>query len=484
MTDRRRLTLTCIALATVGLAFRLLLIGSKSLWADEAYAAGLMGSSLPELVAGIFRGSPHPPLAFIAIHISTALFGTSEMGLRLVPALMSAAAVVPLYLFTRRKVDGRGAFFCGCLWAVSPYAVSLGQEAWLYGPLAFMGFLYVLVADLTWEGNRRALYALVPLGLAGMLVHHMFLLFMACGFGLYFTRPRDDRISFRKVVAMGVITVAVYAPFAIPAARQIALRAERLARANLPATAHLRLARRVPTVLARLIPGGVAGELSPSMLGQPVTGGIFILSLAGACAALTSLFTDKRIGKGLRLCAAVTLFAPFLMFVNEDPTVRHLSILWIPLALGIGSISRRFVWSGPVLLVLSALLLLPYYRTEAYPYHRSDYREAAEIVAEGREPGQEVVILGGQNGGLAWDYYYQGSGGRIAIGGENPYEVQSVRGGMDRLAVLDSILDSGVEAWVVHDIWGGPAGRDLSPGHRVLFHEFPSAHMEVLLFGD
>lgn len=470
-------------LVAVALSLRLAGAGGKSLWGDEFYAAGLMRSGLPQLLRASFQGSPHPPLAFLSLRLSSLLFGTSEAGLRVVPALLTSLAAVPLFLLIKSRLGNIPAFLGGLLWAVSPYSVSLGQEVWLYGTLAFFGFTFVWLCDLAWKGNGPATYILVPVGLAGMLVQHIFIFFLTSGFLLYFTVERENRPPFRKLLLLAILMLLVYAPFILPALEQAGLRSARIRGASMEGVIAYRLSRRVPTVIARLIPGGLAGEVSRWDFSQPVTPAIFLVSGACVMVPMVLLMFYRRLSISQRLWTLGTFVLPLLLFLVEDPTARHLSVMWIPLAFSIAALARTFRPAAIAAVAFAALLLLPYYRVDTFPYHRSDWRSAVETVLNRLDENQQVIVLAGQNGGLAWDYYAGEGTGRLAPGGEDPYGVQPITGNLDPLDTVDSVLRSGRETWVVHDIWGGPGGRDIAPRWPMLFHEYHGPHMEVMLFG-
>ena len=470
-------------LVAAALVLRFADAGGKSLWGDEFYAAGLMRSGFSQLLRASFQGSPHPPLAFLSLRLSALLFGTSEAGLRAVPALLTSFAVVPLFLFIRPRLGTLPAFLGGLLWAVSPYSVSLGQEVWLYGTLAFFGFTFIWLCDLAWKGSRPAAFLLVPLGLAGMLVQHLFFLFLASGFLLYFTVEREKRPPFRKLLLLALLMLLVYAPFVFPALEQAGLRSARIRGAGMEGVIAYRLIRRVPTVIARLIPGGLASEMPRWDFSQPVTPAIFLVSGVCVLVPMVLLMFFRRLSVSQRLWTLGTFILPLLLFFVEDPTARHLSVMWIPLALSIAALARTFRPGAIAVVGFAALLLLPYYRVDTFPYHRSDWRSAVSSVLNRRDEDQQVVVLAGQNGGLAWDYYAGEDTGRLAPGGEDPYGVQPVTSYIDPLDTVDSVLSSGMETWVVHDIWGGPCGGDIAPRWPVLVHEKHGPHLEVILFG-
>ncbi len=465
----------------VGITLRLIQIGSKSLWVDEAYAAGLMGMNPVDLVKMSIAGSPHPPLAFLFIQLSTVLFGQSEAGLRMIPAFASALAAVPLMCFIARRISLRSSLWVGLVWSVSPYAVSMGQEAWLYGVISFLGFLFIDIVDRAWNGSRKALYFVVPTALVGMLVQHMFGLFIAAGFALYFTVPRNQRLPLRQFVLVSVIFIVLYAPFATLMLKQAAFRAERMSRAamDMAAVYRYRFMVRIPTVFVRLIPGGLLLEAGHDMIHDMKQIVFWLAFGAGNLFLLLNLFLRNLLDRKYRIWLFLLFSVPFLIFFKEDPTVRHLTILWIPFGFAIAAASQRWKLAGPGILAASAVMLLPYYNISSFPYHRSDWRGAAAYVEERFADDESILVLGGQSGGLAWDYYSSGILPRTSLGGSNPYSEHLVAGRSVHSAV-DSLMNLHGSIWVVADYWGGPRTSDIIRDYHVLSETWISPSMEVI----
>lgn len=466
---------------SAGFALRLIHIGSKSLWVDEAYAAGLMDMNPIHLVKLSIAGSPHPPLAFLFLKLSTVIFGQSEAGLRMIPALASALAAIPLMCFISRKISFRSALWAGLVWAVSPFAVSLGQEAWLYGIISCFGFLFIDIADRAWNGSRKALYLIVPIALIGMLVQHMFGLFVAAGFALYFTIPRRQRLPFRQLALVSVIFLVLYTPFAALMVKQASFRIERMSRAAMDMTAiyRYRFMVRVPTVFVRLIPGGLLLEAGHGMIHDSKQIIFWIFFGAGNLFLLLNLFLRNMLDRKFRIWLFLLFSVPFLIFLKEDPTVRHLTILWIPLGFAVAAVSARCKYAGPVMLIASAVMLLPYYNIGSFPYHRSDWRGAAAYVEERISGDEGILVLGGQSGGLAWDYYSSGIFPRTAMGGDDPYS-EHITPGRNMHSIVDSLFNLHGSIWIVNDYWGGPETSELIGDYKILSETRISPAMKVI----
>jgi len=168
-------------------------IGRKSLWIDEALASGVCSMGPVELIQKITTGTPHPPLSFLLIRLSSLLFGQTDAGLRVLIALTVASASIPVYHLIHRRFGRKAAFWSAMLWAVSPFTVSLGQEAWVYGINASLSLWLLDLADLSWRGSRKALRGFILVGVAGILNQHIFLISIFIAGGFYFTVPRKER---------------------------------------------------------------------------------------------------------------------------------------------------------------------------------------------------------------------------------------------------------------------------------------------------
>lgn len=464
-----------------GLILRLLLLGSKSLWVDEALTSGIIDRSIPQVIRMSLSGSPHPPLGFILIKLSSLLFGQGEAGLRAFPALASALAVLPLMAFISRKINLKSAFWAGLIWAVSPFAVSLGQEAWLNGFTALIGFVFIDISDRAWHGGRSAKYLLLPVALAGMLVQHLFVFFVIAGFALYFTVPADRRPSLKVFLILAGLFILLYAPFSIMLIKQMSYRADRLSKAGLDMIVLMKfqLVVRIPTVFARLIPGGLLLEAGRQLLIDKKQIVFWFVFCAGQFLLLINLFFYKVFEKKLRIWLLLVFLLPFLIFFREDPTVRHLTILWIPLAVAIAAASDRWKYAGPAITLVSVVMLLPYFNIESFPYHRSNWRMAVEFVEDRIHADEGILVMGGPFGGLAWDYYCTDGLSRTALGGEDPYTERTTPG-IEASVVIDSLLEEYESIWIVHDYWGGPSTVEHAHDYTVLLEKWISPTITVV----
>ncbi|MBN1434981.1 glycosyltransferase family 39 protein, partial [Candidatus Fermentibacterales bacterium] len=448
-------------------ALRLLLLGSKSIWVDEAYAIGLAQMDLPDLLRLSASATPHPPLFFLVLKLSGSLFGSTATGLRLLPALISASSVLPLFMFLRRRFSLWSAFWVSCLWAVCPYAVSLAQEAWVYGLLAAATIWAIDLADRAWRGSRRALAAFLLVSWAGFLVQPLFALSYLAALALWLTLPPRSRCPARNPLIALAAGAAGLAVALIPCMDFIGASAERKAAAGFYAGRLAALPGELATTMARLLPDGLFPEITRNLLERPRMMTAVVLVMLLETGALVFALTSRALRRPLRLWVLGVLLGSAAAAVPLVAGARPFSLLWAPLAVALALVFSRWRPAGPACVLLTGLALVPYYCAGSHPYHRSDWSAAVRLVESRIDTSSErVLVLSGQSGGIAWDFYSSSPGRRVALGAdENPYRPRSVRDAEQRSpsAALDSLLLDGTDVWLVIDLWGGRPPLDLPP---------------------
>jgi uncharacterized membrane protein len=152
---RPRLRMTplrlAITLTLFALILRLIGIGMRPLWLDEAYSAWFSGRGWHELWTKVPTYETHPPFYYSLLKLWRDLFGGSLVALRIFSVLLGVASV-PLVVaasleLERQRASGRPllrAGIAGFLAAGSPMLVLLGQEARPYPLLIFAYALALL----------------------------------------------------------------------------------------------------------------------------------------------------------------------------------------------------------------------------------------------------------------------------------------------------------------------------------------------------
>ena len=183
-----------IGLTLLAVAVRLVHIGSRPLWLDEAYSAWFASRSWHYLWTAVPTYEPHPPFYYSVLKLWEAIAGDSPVALRALSLLLSAATV-PVVMaaareFDRQRPSGRpllAAGVTGFLFACGPMLVFLDQEARPY-PMAILAYAVAVLALLRLmrafaEGGSGTWRSWLLLGLSTEIVlwaHGLGLLYAAC----------------------------------------------------------------------------------------------------------------------------------------------------------------------------------------------------------------------------------------------------------------------------------------------------------------
>ena len=169
-----------VGLATAAAtAVRLLGLGRHSLWLDELYSA-VISQGGPQGIVESLSTDVHPPGYYLLLWGWQALFGDSEVALRL-PSALAGIACVPLLAALAGRLYGPGTA-TGAAWllALAPYAVLMSQEArsnMLLATLATAASLALLRRDALAYGLLcTALVWTHVFGLLVLLAHALFAL--------------------------------------------------------------------------------------------------------------------------------------------------------------------------------------------------------------------------------------------------------------------------------------------------------------------
>lgn len=164
----------------LGVAARIIGLGSKSLWFDEAVSARYLDFSLPEILRSCAdMRSAHPPLYFLLLRLWSMVWGTSDVALRALATLFGILTILGTYGLVRTscrlssswsKVAGPAALLAAALVSLSPLQIQLSQQVRGYtlGTALYVwggwALIHAALAPV-WRGTGWVFYALLALGL-------------------------------------------------------------------------------------------------------------------------------------------------------------------------------------------------------------------------------------------------------------------------------------------------------------------------------
>lgn len=180
MSSRHRHALGMLAPAAIvllALLLRSLGIGATGLWLDEAYSWKQAANPFLGVVAATAQDN-YPPLHNILLHVFMALFGDSEVSLRLPSVLLGTGTVLLTYSLGRQMFGRRVGLVASLLLGLSVFHIWYSIEARMYALLGFTATLYALAVVRRTQRPGRSADLLALVSAALLLYSHVFGMFI------------------------------------------------------------------------------------------------------------------------------------------------------------------------------------------------------------------------------------------------------------------------------------------------------------------
>jgi mannosyltransferase len=125
-------TLLTLAIVTaLGAALRLVQLGAKPLWLDEAFSLWVANLPVPILLRQVASLDQHPPLYYLLLRLWMR-FGQSDSWARTLSACASVLNIPVLYLLGRHLEQRETGLLAALILALSPFHILYAQEARMY----------------------------------------------------------------------------------------------------------------------------------------------------------------------------------------------------------------------------------------------------------------------------------------------------------------------------------------------------------------
>jgi hypothetical protein len=165
-------------LTAAGVAVRFSTLGLQSYHHDEVITAmRVISGSFGDMLHAVKTSESNPPLYYVLAWGWAKVFGTGEVGLRSLSALLGAATVPVGYLIGRQLASRRVGLILAALLAFNPMLIWYSQEARSYALLVLFGGLSVYFFARSLETRRGRDLALWALTSALALCSHYFAVF-------------------------------------------------------------------------------------------------------------------------------------------------------------------------------------------------------------------------------------------------------------------------------------------------------------------
>ncbi|HEX8075329.1 MAG TPA: glycosyltransferase family 39 protein [Thermoleophilaceae bacterium] len=404
MSPRRltRMQLALLALVAAGAAVRFSTLDVQSFWLDEGITVRLLRTDLLGMLGDVPRSEQAPPLYYVLAWLWTRPFGTGEVGVRSLSALLGTATVPIAFAAGRRLLSERAGVIAAALAAFSPLLVWYSQEARSYAllvPLAGLTIVLFLralepapVAGAPAEGPR-ALWAWAAVAALALATHYFALFLVAPQALLLLMRAASRRAAARAVAAVAIVGAALL-PLAIHQAGH----------GGAKFIGGTPLATRAVQIPKQFL----VGYDSPAEV--PITLVAALLAALALFLVVTRADAVERRRAGIvALLAAVAVGVPLLLsIVGIDYLVtRNVIGGWPPFALVLaaGFGARRAGLVGPMAAAaLCALGLTAIVAVDVRPeFQRDDWRGAVEAL--GPPTATRAIVLSPVNGGAVMADY-------------------------------------------------------------------------------
>jgi mannosyltransferase len=366
MGTRQRTYVALAVLVAAGAALRFATLDLQSFWIDEGATVRLLRQDFDGMLDGIPVTEKTPPLYYLVAWLWTRPFGTGEVGVRSLSALVGTLTLPVVFAAGRRLVSERAGLIATALAAFNPLLVWYSQEARAYALLVLLAALALLFFARAMEGERRAL-AWWPGASALALATHYFALFVVLPLAVWLVHRGPDRRGAVRAVAGAGVAGAALLPLAI----------DQSGNTGSNFITGTGLVTRVFQVPKQLLLGFDAPAEAA------LTAAAIVVAAAGAWLALTRGSGRTRLTAGV-LAAAVAIPLVLALAGADFLIARNLIAAWVPLAvvLGAGFAATRRV--GPALAAtLCALSITCIVAVFTRPeFQRDDWRGVAEALGE------------------------------------------------------------------------------------------------------
>lgn len=196
-----------------GTVLRLLFLGARSLWLDEASVLFLAGKPLSELAPALVNNEFNPPLYFALMRPWLTAFADPRLGLRLFSALCGVASLFAFRALADRVLPERARRTALWLAAASSFWIHVAQDGRCYSLLLLVSLLSTLAAvELAEERPRPWLApAYAALAAVGLYTHYYYAILLA-GHAVWLWGRMRSRLSWLLAHAAPVLLFAPWLP--------------------------------------------------------------------------------------------------------------------------------------------------------------------------------------------------------------------------------------------------------------------------------
>ncbi len=211
-------------IVALALVLRLINLGRRPLWYDEAFAVLYAQKPLETMLYGTITqvegaaADVHPLFFYSTLHTWMRAFGQSPVAVRALSVLLGTATIAMAYLLARRLFGHGAGLATAFILAVAPFHVYYSQEARMYALLGFAAITMTFFFVRAWtDGGWGNWFAFGIFGALTLYAHNLGIMFLA-GLDLWvlwtWFRPGGERWrSLRPLLLSHLLIIVLFSPW-------------------------------------------------------------------------------------------------------------------------------------------------------------------------------------------------------------------------------------------------------------------------------
>jgi len=210
------------ALLALGAVLRLVFLGARSLWFDEASTLILARLPLGLMPGLLVRNEMNPPLYYALMHVWLKLFADPRLALRLFSAFCGIAALAAFKPLAERLLPPRARLLALFFAAFSSFWIHLAQDGRVYSLLLLVSVVWLRVVwDLSEKPTAKRWAAYALLSALGLHLHYYFAFPLAAEAAWLGWRFRGEPRQRPAFLAAHAAAAALFAPWLPHLAAQV-----------------------------------------------------------------------------------------------------------------------------------------------------------------------------------------------------------------------------------------------------------------------